>query len=262
MDNIMYDSLQMREVFHLEFLRWLARKVKAEHYALKGGANLRFFFNSFRYSEDMDLDVSSVRVDTLKDIVMQILDNRSFQDMLRPFGIERIAPPDMAKAKQTDTTQRFKVHLITIAGDSLFTKVEFSRMGSSAGKTIVQPVSDAILRLYKLSPLLAPHYDRESAVIQKITALSDRAVLQARDVFDLYALSSQHKPVKTGGTEIDNERLAKAREGILEISFEQFRDAVVSYLSIEDQAVYASPSSWDEIKLKALSFIDEYTRVY
>lgn len=262
MDNIMYDSLQIREVFHLEFLRWMARKVKAEYYTLKGGANLRFFFNSFRYSEDMDLDVSSIRVDALKDIVMQILNNQSFQDILRPFGIERLVSPDMAKAKQTETTQRFKVHLITDAGEDLFTKVEFSRRGRNEGKVIVQPVSDTILRLYKLPPLLIPHYDVESAIIQKVRALSDRAVLQARDIFDLYVLSSQYKPVKTGEAKIDNERLAKAREGILEISFEQFRDAVVSYLSLEDQAVYSNPSSWDEIKLKALNFIDEYARVY
>ncbi|MDP2910827.1 MAG: nucleotidyl transferase AbiEii/AbiGii toxin family protein [Candidatus Omnitrophota bacterium] len=262
MAKIMYSSLQMREIFHLEFLRWMARKVKAERYALKGGANLRFFFNSFRYSEDMDLDVFSVRVDMLKDIVMQILSNQSFQDMLKPFGIGRLVNPDMAKAKQTETTQRFKVHLITTAGEDLFTKVEFSRRSRNEGKSIVEPVSDTISRLYKLPPLLMPHYNIESAIIQKIRALSDRTVLQARDIFDLYVLSSQYKPVKTGEAKIDNERLAKAREGILEIGFEQFRDTVVSYLSFEDQAVYNNSSSWGEIKLKALNFIDEYTRVY
>jgi len=182
--------------------------------------------------------------------------------MLKPFGIGRLVNPDMAKAKQTETTQRFKVHLITAAGEDLFTKVEFSRRHRNEGKVIVRPVSDTILRLYKLPPLLIPHYDTESAIIQKIRALSDRAVLQARDIFDLYVLSSQYKPVKTGEAKIDNERLTKAREGTLEISFEQFRDTVVSYLSFEDQAVYNSSPSWDEIKLKVLNFIDEYARIY
>jgi predicted nucleotidyltransferase component of viral defense system len=258
----MYDSLQMREIFHLEFLRWLGRKVKAEYYALKGGANLRFFFNSLRYSEDLDLDVSNIRVDMLKDIVMQILNNQSFQDIVKPFGIERIVSPDMTKAKQTETTQRFKVHLMTAAGEDLFTKVEFSRRGLSREKAGAQPVSDTILRLYKLPPLLVPHYNIESAIIQKIKALSDRAVLQARDIFDLYVLSSQYEPVKAGGAKIDNEKFAKAREGILGISFAQFRDAVVSYLSLEDQAVYNNMSSWDKVKLKALNFIDEYASIH
>ena len=75
-----YSSLQLREIFHLEFLRWLSRKVKAEHYALKGGANLRFFFKSIRYSEDMDLDVQKIKLETLKEVVMKILKAPSFQE--------------------------------------------------------------------------------------------------------------------------------------------------------------------------------------
>ncbi|PJC48653.1 MAG: hypothetical protein CO035_02330, partial [Candidatus Omnitrophica bacterium CG_4_9_14_0_2_um_filter_42_8] len=78
----MYNSLQLRELFHLEFLRWFGRKVKSESYALKGGANLRFFFNSIRYSEDMDLDIKGVQVHVLKDIAIKILQNLSFQDSL------------------------------------------------------------------------------------------------------------------------------------------------------------------------------------
>jgi len=56
----MYTHLQLREVFHLEFLRWFGKRVRTNYYALKGGVNLRFFFNSFRYSEDMDLDTHTI----------------------------------------------------------------------------------------------------------------------------------------------------------------------------------------------------------
>jgi hypothetical protein len=55
---IMYYSLQQREVFHLEFLRWFGRKLDYRYYALKGGVNMRLFFGSMRYSEDMDLDLA------------------------------------------------------------------------------------------------------------------------------------------------------------------------------------------------------------
>jgi hypothetical protein len=54
----MYYSLQQREVFHLEFLRWFGRKLDYRYYALKGGVNMRLFFGSMRYSEDMDLDLA------------------------------------------------------------------------------------------------------------------------------------------------------------------------------------------------------------
>lgn len=35
------------------------------------------------------------------------------------------------------------------------------------------------------------HYNVQSAAMQKITALAGRSVIQARDIFDLYILSSQ-----------------------------------------------------------------------
>ena len=104
MKELIYNSLQIREVFHLEFLRWFWKKTPAGSYALKGGVNLRFFFNSSRYSEDMDLDVIDIRVETLKDHVMKILQASSFQDSLKLFGVERVVPPDISKAEEFHDT--------------------------------------------------------------------------------------------------------------------------------------------------------------
>jgi len=261
MDKITYNSLELREVFHLEFLRWLGRKIKVKYYALKGGVNLRFYFNSSRYSGDMDLDICGEEVERLKDIVMGILKALSFQNTLKPFGVEGVVPPDIARAKQTETTQRFKIHLITSAGEDLFTKVEFSRRGFK-GKVVVQSVSDIILRAYKLPPLLVPHYDIQSAVMQKIGALATRSVIQARDIFDLYILSSQYEPSKTKEIKINGAKLTKAYENVFEVSFNHFRDTVISYLAPEDQSVYDSSTLWDEIKLKVANFIDEIRRQY
>jgi len=254
-----YNQLQLREIFHLEFLRHLGRKIKSDNYALKGGVNLRFFFNSLRYSEDMDLDISSVSVNTLKEIVMKILEASSLKDTLKSFGIERVIPPDIAKAKQTETTQRFKIHLLASSGEDLFTKVEFSRRGFK-GKTLVQPVSEAILRAYKMPPLIVSHYDISSAIAQKIDALATRKEIQARDVFDIYILSSQHQQTKI--PRLEKSKLSRAQENIFEITFEQFRDTVLSYLSEEDQAVYQTASVWDEIRLKAENFIEELRKGY
>lgn len=250
------DFLQIREVFHLGFLRWLGRELKASQYALKGGSNLRFFFNSFRYSEDMDLDVRGVKVSILKGIVMEILGSRPFKDNMKVFGMSDVIGPDMAKAKQTETTQRFKIHLITVSGEDLFTKIEFSRRGIK-GNVVIEPVSDVVLRAYKLVPLLVPHYDITSTISQKIGALAGRAMVQARDVFDIYILSSQYKILEAGRVSVDTTRLKKAHENIFEINFEQFKDTVISYLSLEEQRLYSSEPLWDEIKLKAADFIEE-----
>lgn len=252
----MYNQLQLREIFHLEFLRWFGRKVKSEYYALKDGTNLRFFFKSVRYSEDMDLDAYGIRKDGLLDTVMQILDAPSLRSALMPFGIERIMPPDITKAKQTETTQRFKIHLISSAGEDLFTKIEFSRRGFK-GNIITESVSDDITRMYKLPPLLVSHYDISSTVRQKIDALGTRTVTQARDIFDLHLLSSQYRHEKEKPLDMAPSKLKKAHERIFDISFEEFRDSIVLYLSADDQNIYGRPDAWDEVKLKTASFLEE-----
>src|SRR3989338_4792447 len=245
MNGPITNPFQIREVFHLEFLRWFGRKLEADCYALKGGVNLRLFFKSVRYSEDMDIDVQGVRVDKLKKTVMEILEAWGFSASLKSFGIERIVAPDLAKAKQTETTQRFKIHLLTSSGEDLFTKIEFSRRGLK-GSQVVEPVSSEILRAHKMAPLLVPHYDAASAVAQKIHALAQRTVLQARDIFDLFVLSSQCEESKRSKIEVSRAILKTAHDHIFMVEFPRFRDTVVAYLGAEDQKASSPPAVWDE----------------
>ncbi|MDO8488775.1 MAG: nucleotidyl transferase AbiEii/AbiGii toxin family protein, partial [Candidatus Omnitrophota bacterium] len=255
MVNDTYSELQIREIFHLEFLRFFGRKIKPELYALKGGVNLRLFFNSIRYSEDMDLDVEGLRVHILKDCVMELLQIPAFKENLQSFGIDRIVPPAIERAKQTETTQRFKIHLVTSAGLDLFTKIEFSRRGMSPGPVIQAP-SETILRAYKITSMPIPHYDIYSAITQKTGALAGRATIQARDIFDLYILNSQFdsKSAKRS-MQMEKSLLLKAHETIFDVKFKVFRDTVVSYLAPEDQPVYDNSSAWEEIQLKTAGFI-------
>ena len=249
MESKIDSPLQMREVFHLEFLRWFSRKVEAKRYALKG-------FKSIRYSEDMDIDVHGEGVERLKKIVMEILLSRGFLNNMRSFGVVKVVPPDLLKAKQTGTTQRFKVHLLTAAGEDLFTKIEFSRRGVK-GKMIVDAVPPEILRSYKMAPLFVSHYDVASAIQQKIQALAQRSVLQARDIFDLFVLSSQFDGPPSS-LKIGKDILKTAHDNIFLVEFPQFRDTVVAYLEPEDQKAYATAAVWDEIKLKTAHFLEEF----
>src|SRR5260370_29389771 len=57
---------QAIELFHLLFLQQLGTRVDKGLYALKGGCNLRFFFRSIRYSDDLDLDVHTIAKATLR----------------------------------------------------------------------------------------------------------------------------------------------------------------------------------------------------
>jgi len=253
----MYNSLQQREVFHLEFLRWLGHKIDSRYYALKGGVNMRFFFGSIRYSEDMDLDLAEVRVDVIQGIVLQILKSQNFVDNLRPYSIQSISVPDMVKAKQTETTQRFKIHLMTFAGEDLFTKVEFSRRGLKDGIT-ASAVPDSILRDYKLIPIIVPHYNAMAATLQKISALASRPAVQARDIFDLYILSPKLNDPEINSLKTPKkEKLERAYENLFSVTFGQFRDSVVSFLSPDEQTSYSSSLFWDEIKLKVANLLEQ-----
>ncbi len=258
MNDRIYNLLQIREVFHLEFLRWFGRKLEGNDYALKGGVNLRFFFKSIRYSEDMDLDIQKVGVERVTKTVTEILASRGFSDSLKSFGIEKVVPPDIAKAKQTKTTQRFKIHLLTQSGEDLFTKIEFSRRGFK-GSAVIESVSAEILRSYKMAPLLVPHYEASSAIEQKIQALAQRSVLQARDIFDLFLLRSQCEKSQQKRIEVGKAVLKTAYANIFLVEFAQFRESVAAYLGAEDQKTYSSQEVWDEMKLKTADFLEDLT---
>jgi predicted nucleotidyltransferase component of viral defense system len=111
------------ERFHLVFLRHFATVISPGTICLKGGVNLRFFYNSPRLSEDIDFDARLVGVDILKKNVNKVLASRPLLTELAAAGITL---GDIKPAKQTQTAQRWKFHVINEAGASP-TRLEFSR---------------------------------------------------------------------------------------------------------------------------------------
>ncbi len=247
----MFTQLQQREIFHLSFLRLFARRVPPDIYALKGGVNLRLFYQSPRYSEDIDLDIQRIPVHQLKKIVTGILTSKILTTTLKPFQIESIRPPDILKAKQTETVQRFKVHLLTTAGEDLFTKIEFSRRGSQKGAR-PETIHDSILFSYKQPPLIVSHYSAETALAQKIEAVLGRSEIQARDVFDVFILQPQIDPKKLEEVKksFSKEKRETAKNRLREINYPTFKNTVCAYLSEEDRHYYEKPEIWKTILSK------------
>jgi hypothetical protein len=117
---------QAIECFHLGFLAVLRSRLDEGRYVLKGGANLRYFFGSVRYSEDIDLDINSVEGWKLEDQIDKTLTSDTLTIVLRSAGV-RVLTDHITKPKQTNTTRRWKV---SVAADGLRTpvrtKIEFS----------------------------------------------------------------------------------------------------------------------------------------
>lgn len=250
-----YSDKQYVEIFHLLFLAQLGRKVEKRYYVLKGGCNLRFFFKSPRYSEDMDLDAKGIPVHKLEDAVTGILQSKPFEQVLAARGMQ-IAR--INNDKQTETTQRWKLGLtIPGMGAALPTKIEFSRrcMGEDLK---FETVDSSMTAEYEMQPLMVNHYGRRAAFFQKIQALADRRETQARDIFDLHMLL---------GAPLDNRevprkiaaKLAQAGEHVMLIDFPVFKSQVLAYLPQEDQKLYDA-DAWDAIRLRVHESLDEISR--
>jgi len=251
----MWSELQTIEIFHLLFLRAFGARVDKALFALKGGCNLRFFFRSVRYSEDMDFDIHTMSVGTLRNNVGRLLEAQSFALALRAQGIE-VAGTSLPK--QTETTQRWKLTLnITESGAKVPTKIEFSRRGLD-GEKVVEPVDAGIIRTYRLYPVIVQHYSVHTAFAQKVSALALREQVQSRDVFDLKLL------LDAGGAEqplppTAAANLAAAIDNALAVDYDAFAGQVLAFLEPEYQEHYGNRKVWTELQeqvvdgLKALA---------
>lgn len=246
----MLDDTQIREAFHICFLDRLLKLSDPRLYVLKGGVNLRFFFNSPRYSEDMDIDVLAGSVQTLKENGYKILNDGAFRRSLRIFDIADIEINDPAGAKQTETTQRFRVGLVTPAGHRLPTKVEFSRRKKSAdGATEAALIDTEIARTYRKLAFRCPHYTGGAAIAQKLRALAGRPVTQARDVFDLgILLRGGHNPSAPWSELLATDQHAKAIECLKGLTWPDYEGQVVEFLDNDSRQEYGNRGAWDSLR--------------
>jgi hypothetical protein len=241
------------EFFHLVFLRALvARGEDKGLFVLKGGCNLRFFFGSVRYSEDIDLDVTVVAKGTLKNKVQRLLASPTVTAPLRSQALELV---DITAPKQTDATQRWKVGLRSPSVPvPLRTKIEFSRRGPAPG-AVFEAVDTEILRRYGLSTFPATHYDLASAIVQKVEALAGRSTPQARDVFDLNHLGAK---LAAGAPSLglDPKTRSRAIEHAMGISFDEYAAQVVSYLDPEQRELFEGRDAWNTMQSAVVSRLE------
>ncbi len=240
----MWSNRQAVELFHLVFVAHLGRRVDKALFAIKGGGNLRFYFHSIRYSEDIDFDIRTMATATLEKNVGTILKAPAFVQNLRTkqIEIEHVSAP-----KQTGTTQRWKIGIRLAGGPAIPTKIEFSRRDGLADGHVLEPVDAEIIRTYELYPVLAQHYSREAAFRQKIVALSGRRYTQARDIFDLKLLLDAGAGDEKLPADVAAET-PRAIENGMTVGFDDFSSQVRAYLAPEYQDYYGSRKAWEALQ--------------
>lgn len=235
---------QIIEAFHLAFLEVLRQRLDPSRYVLKGGANLRYFFDSVRYSEDIDIDVSGPPGWALEKKIDDVLESPALAITLRSSRLG-VAVGEIGKPKQTDTTPRWKLSL-SAAGqrEPIRTKIEFSSRDEERRHSL-EAVPTRIVAPYGLRPPSVRHYLAEPAAEQKIRALAGRSETQARDVFDLDLLL-RRSPL--AGMAIDADTRKGAAERALELPHAAFVDQVLPFLDPEVADLY-DETSWQTMQL-------------
>lgn len=246
------DARRAVERFHLTFCRLLCAGADRGDFAIKGGCNLRFFFGSVRYSEDLDLDVQRVPTRTLRGRVDKLLTGPALSTPLRAAGIQLAS---LSAPKQTEITQRWKLSLAIAGSMALIpTKIEFSRRDGVA-EARVEPIDLVFAAEHRVQPVLLPHYPAAVAIAQKVRALVGRTHVQARDLFDLSVLFAR---VGDPGAALRSaqQSLSAAVSRAMEISYDDYAGQVVPYLDPVHADALGSREAWDALQLQVVEALE------
>jgi hypothetical protein len=229
------------ECFHIAFLAALRTRLAPSRYVLKGGVNLRFFYGSPRYSEDLDLDLTPdgpQSVERQTDAALKLT-----APILSVLGIT-VATATITKPKQTNTTRRWKVPLgVPGIAEPVRTKIEFSgRDGDHRYQ--MESVPRKVAGVYGLVQPLLQRYLPPAAARQKVLALAYRNETQARDVFDLDLLFRRFEWLRGDVNATERDAAANAAAAL---TYSTFKDQVLPFLD-PDMAVLYDEYAWDNMQ--------------
>lgn len=242
---------QIIEIFHLLLVQVLTVH-KSDWFILKGGANLRYYFGSVRYSNDIDLDFSNKPGWNVEKIVDSALAGNALKVLLAKEGL---TITQSTKPKQTETTRRWKLGLARqyAINEVVRTKIEFSYRDMNREDVLFETIPNQVVAAYALRPATLSHYGKTAALNQKIAALALRSETKARDIFDLELLFRLRR-ASGDSLSIDVSRAAQAMQNALAVGYSSFRSEVIPFLDPEIAVLYEGEDSW---MMMRTSVVDE-----
>lgn len=247
-------ALDVAEGFHLVFLVALHAAADPATWALKGGGNLRLYFDSLRFSEDIDIDVF-VDPTRMRGRVEKAFASATLAKLLASLGSTR---EYLNPKERTDTKERWTIGLRNPAVPAMvYTQVELSYREYDLQEYVVveAPKSSAATGHPPVPSPTIGHYVPRGAVIQKIGALRGRRHTQPRDVFDLDHLFRKFPSSPARGL-VENSGLDQAVARLLELEFADYRAKVVSFLEPSIRAACDSESYWAEMQLRVAGVLE------
>jgi len=139
-----HSPLALREGFHVVLLRALGERLQGRDWVLKGGTNLRLYFGSIRFSEDIDLDVGKDVAGAMQRAIPATLADGDVQRRLQALGILEASLIGGRSSKSTETTLRYKIELVGRGGIRPPTKIDVSYRDRCEGdEHAVSPANDS-----------------------------------------------------------------------------------------------------------------------
>jgi predicted nucleotidyltransferase component of viral defense system len=248
---------QIIEIFHLLLMQVLTAHSR-DQFVLKGGANLRYYFGSVRYSNDIDLDFTGKEGWPVEQLVDAALAGRALKTLLDQQGI---VIGESSKPKQTETTRRWKLGLDRkdAAGALIRTKVEFSNRGNGDDDVLYETIPHRIVDPYAIRPATMSHYGQTAALAQKIAALALRSDTKARDIFDLELLFRLRR-AKSDTHALDVSHAMQAAQRALEVGYASFRSEVLPFLDPDVAMLYESQDEWGRIRGRVSDELEVLTK--
>ena len=247
--------VQVAESFHLAFLQALATRANLTAWALKGGGNLRFFYLSDRFSEDIDLDTFDVEPWAFQERVDQTLASDLLKRILGTLGsrLEYVNPKE-----RSETKSKWVIGIRHPETDLVYTQIEVSHRAYPYRDFVkVEPVSPAAIAPYAAA-LRRPtfgHYLPRAAIAQKVDALRGREVRQPRDVFDLDVLFRVALDAVVRG-DINEADLRAAITRIVEIGYDEFRAKVLSFIEPAMLPLYEADEAWEGMQMTVIERLE------
>jgi hypothetical protein len=231
-----------REYLQLLFLKYFYNQKESEKIYFKGGTALRFLFDSFRFSEDLDF------TSLLPESKIQILIKKTLQDLSKE--TERISfkktetIPNSFSGRIFQKLPEFKFPL-TIRLDFSFREKPFL------------PDTSYIETIFPVGPFpQVSHLKIEELLAEKVRAVLTRK--RGRDIFDLYFLLSKKIPIDW---KLVNKKMAfykkranleKLIKAIKEFPQEEIKNDLTKFLPITHRGLVPKVKDLTLEKLKSL----------
>ena len=209
---------QVIEIFHLLFLQVLTSHSQ-DWFVLKGGANLRYYFDSVRYSNDIDLDFFRKEGWQVERAVDAALAGKALEVLLSHQDLEI---RESTKPKQTETTRRWKLGLAqsSTQGGLIGTKLEFSHRGTTGSDILYETIPNRVVDPYAIRPATMSHYGQIAALEQKIAALALRSETKA----------------------------AQAAQKAMDVTYSSFRSEVIPFLDPDMTELFDGEDNWNRMR--------------